>query len=161
MIAITRKSCGMGLFAVGVGSLSFALIAQYGFDLEPCVLCLIQRVPYAVVAAIGLALVIVPLPGRLGLTLAALTFAIGSAIAVYHVGVEQHWWASATCGAEAGGIMTMEEMLAAIETKPPKPCDQVDWTFLGLSMATYNVFFSFALAGLSLVAARIVGSRSE
>ena len=36
------------LILVGVGSLGAAYTAQFGFDLEPCVLCLYQRVPFAI-----------------------------------------------------------------------------------------------------------------
>jgi disulfide bond formation protein DsbB len=41
-------------------------------------------------------------------------------------------------------------------SKPQKPCDDVEWTFLGLSMATYNAAFSLALAAASLAGARLL-----
>jgi disulfide bond formation protein DsbB len=40
-----------------------------------------------------------------------------------------------------------------MQAKPVKACDQVDWTLFGLSMATYNVALSLALATASLWAA--------
>ncbi|HEY9164284.1 MAG TPA: disulfide bond formation protein B, partial [Magnetovibrio sp.] len=43
------------LAAVGAGALVMAYVAQYGFDLEPCILCLYQRIPYALVAILGFA----------------------------------------------------------------------------------------------------------
>jgi len=36
------------VFAAAVFALGNAYTAQYAFDLEPCILCLYQRVPYVV-----------------------------------------------------------------------------------------------------------------
>ena len=87
------------------------------------------------------------------MALSGVVFVIGSGIAFYHVGVEQHWWASAaSCGAgggAAGGEMpqTVDQLRQLLaQSKPAKACDEVDWTLFGLSMATYNVAFSLALA---------------
>ncbi|MGB0670460.1 MAG: disulfide bond formation protein B [Rhodospirillales bacterium] len=150
---------GPFLLAVGVGSLAFALIAQYIFGLEPCLLCLVQRVPYAAVALIG-GFLMVRKPGNLGLARAAwiavAIFAAGGLVAVYHTGVEQAWWASAVCGGPAPADMSFDAMMAGATQKAAKSCDQVDWTLFGLSMATYNIFVSFALAAVTgLVAHRL------
>ena len=49
-----------GIFAVSATALANAYIAEYGFGLEPCILCLYQRVPYAVAGVLGLAALFVP-----------------------------------------------------------------------------------------------------
>jgi len=132
------------LAAVGAGALATAYTAQYGFGLEPCVLCLYQRIPYALVAILGFAAMLRPyLAGRM-LALAALVFLAGAGLAVYHFGVEQHWWASAA-GCSGGSLkagVNTADLLQSLEAAPPKPCDQVDWTVLGVSMAGWNALFS-------------------
>ncbi len=138
--------------AVAVGALGTAYISELGFGYEPCVLCLYQRVPYAAIAVIGIAtLFLTGIVWRRAATLlAAGLFTIGAGIAFYHVGVEQYWWESAApCG---GGVTVTntEDFLAALQQKPEKSCAEADWTFLGVSMATYNVAFSLFLAGASL-----------
>jgi disulfide bond formation protein DsbB len=48
--------------------------------------------------------------------------------------------------------MSIDDLQAALSAPPPKACDAVDWTFAGLSMATWNAVLSplFAIAaGLS------------
>ncbi|MGK4422598.1 disulfide bond formation protein B, partial [Klebsiella pneumoniae] len=45
---------GWLIFLSAAGSLAFAFTMQYGFDVEPCVLCLWQRVPFAVAACLAL-----------------------------------------------------------------------------------------------------------
>jgi disulfide bond formation protein DsbB len=87
--------------------------------------------------------------------LCGVVFLTGAGLALYHVGVEQHWWGSiAACGGGASTDMTLEQMRAALAAKPPKPCDQVDWTLFGVSMAGYNVLASLGLAAFSLAGAR-------
>tara|TARA_B100000427_G_C15411747_1_gene552333 strand:- start:476 stop:1006 length:531 start_codon:yes stop_codon:yes gene_type:complete len=144
------------LVAVAVGALGFAYHAQIVLGLEPCNLCLYQRVPYAVIGLAGAAALVRPKAGlrRAVVWLAGAAFTVGSAIAVYHVGVEQHWWASAVCGGSVAAVGSTTDLLAGLSAPPEKSCDSVDWVFLGLSMATYNAAFSAVMAVLCLVAAR-------
>ncbi len=143
-----------GLLASAVGALGTAYIAELGFGYEPCVLCLYQRVPYALIAAIGLGTLF--LTGivwrRFAALAASATFAIGAAIAFYHVGVEQLWWTSAApCGAAGIDVSNTQDFLAALQQKPEKSCGDIDWTLFGISMATYNVAVSALLAGASFL----------
>ncbi len=133
-----------------LGALASALTAQYGFGLRPCVLCLYQRVPYALaglLAAIAL-LPAVPLRGRAVLAgLCACAFLINSGIAVFHVGVENHWWAGlAACSGGGPQAQTVADLKAMLAGPPPPRCDQIPWALFGISMAGYNVFASLALA---------------
>lgn len=144
------RGLGLGLVVIGAGALATAYTSEYAFGLEPCRLCLYQRIPYALMIALGLAVVVGPRAFRgVLLAAAALTFAAGAAIAAYHVGVEQHWWASAVCGGEIGTVTSPEQLLQGLQQAPEKPCDEVDWTFLGFSMASWNAVFS-ALMALAL-----------
>ncbi|NQV82173.1 MAG: disulfide bond formation protein B [Rhodospirillales bacterium] len=154
-----------GIFAASAAALINAYIAQYVFDLQPCILCLYQRVPYAIAGVLGGAALFVPGVRLWAVRLAGLVFLVGGGIAFYHVGVEQHWWASAAaCGSAGGGDgpATVEELRQLLlSAKPVKPCDQVDWTLFGLSMATYNVGLSLALAFMSFWGAGKIGGRDE
>ena len=141
------------VFAVSVFALGNAYTAQYAFGLEPCILCLYQRIPYAVAGVLGLGAFLLPSHQTdwkaRAVAVSGAVFLIGAGIAFYHVGVEQHWWASAAaCGATGGGEpQTVDELRQMLmQAKPAKACDQVDWSLFGLSMATYNVPFSVALA---------------
>ncbi len=128
-----------------IAALAVAYGAEIIYGLEPCILCLYQRIPFAVVIVLGL--VGMFRPALLGwiLPLGGLAFLTGSGIAFYHVGVEQHWWAFA-CTGEAGGQMSTGNLMAQLQVKPPKACDELEWALFGISMATYNVFYSLALA---------------
>ena len=51
---LTPRYVLFGAMLASAGALTTALIAQYGFGFEPCVLCSYQRIPYAVVLVFGL-----------------------------------------------------------------------------------------------------------
>ncbi|MEX2644146.1 MAG: disulfide bond formation protein B [Acetobacterales bacterium] len=146
------------LLAAAAAPLAAAYAAQYLGGLQPCVLCLYQRVPFAVVAVLALAALAMPRLLRPLLWLSAAALACGAVIAAYHVGVEQRWWESflAGCGGGAtAGAQTVEELRAALLETPPVRCDAVAWSLFGISMAGYNVFYSLAVAALCAAAAAI------
>lgn len=153
----------MGAFLVSAFSLAFAFLAQYGFDLEPCILCLYQRIPFFMVMGLSALALARPDWFKPLMIAAALLFLGNACLAFYHVGVEQHWWVAATgCSAGASDIQTFnpDEFLASLQKKQPKACDQVDWTFLGISMATYNVFYCLVLGALMLTVLRLINQKS-
>jgi disulfide bond formation protein DsbB len=149
------RPAALALLAACALALATAYVAQYGGGLEPCPLCLYQRAPYAVAGlAAAAALIARDVPRQVAplFALAALAFLANVGLAFYHVGVESHWWASAVCAGEAPAIATVEDLRKALAEPPPKPCDAVDWTLFGVSMAGYNMVVSAGLASFAFVA---------
>ena len=73
--------------------LATAYAFEYLANLQPCVLCIYQRIPYAVAIGLMLVAAILRKNSQFNLILfiaASVVFAIGSAIAVFHIGIEQH-----------------------------------------------------------------------
>jgi disulfide bond formation protein DsbB len=142
------------LLFIGSGAL---LVGAYGFqyfgDLQPCVLCLYQRAPHAVVLSLMvMAMVVAPrhrlTAGLLGL--AGLVLLGGAGIAGFHVGVEMRWWeGTAECGSTVAGD-TVAALRAQLLAQPVVRCDEVAWSLFGVSMAGYNLAFSAALAIFAL-----------
>lgn len=147
------------LAAACFGVLAFALTAQYAFDYEPCELCTYQRFAYGMAGLLALSSLL-PQPRQAQRDLAVLLTGVvllgGMGVAFYHVGVEHHWWGSAFCAAGTTDLSTLsfQDLRAGLAAPAAKPCDVVDWTFLGLSMATYNVAVFFVLGSAALAAAR-------
>lgn len=119
----------------------------------PCPMCLWQRYPHAL--AIVIALIAFMVPGRLlplGGALAALTTA---GIGVFHTGVERKWWdGPKTCSSGSTEGLSAEELLDQILAAPVIRCDEVAWSLMGLSMATWNAVISLGLAVIWLMAAK-------
>jgi disulfide bond formation protein DsbB len=133
---------------VAVAALIAAFVMQYGFDLAPCHLCLLERWPY-VVAAVAVAAGLVMRVPRVAMLVFALAMIVGAGIAVYHVGVEQGLFAlpdSCIAGERAQSIEQLRQML---QEAPPR-CDQVTAQFLGVSLAAWNLVLSLVLAAAGL-----------
>lgn len=154
-------SLSLALLALGsAGVLSAAFFFQYVLGYQPCALCIYQRWPYAVVVALGLvgyaARRLLAGGGTASLlVLCALALAVDSGVAVYHVGVEQHWWAgTASCGGTAAAADSLDALRAQIMAAAIVRCDEPAWTLFGVSMAGYNVLLAAGLAGYAFHAAR-------
>ena len=118
------------------------LLGAFGFqyigDLAPCVLCIWQRWPYAVVIGLGLigaglARGEKPPMGALAaiLGLIALALFVDAGIAGFHVGVEQKWWegTQACVGTGPSGGKTAQQMVAELLKTKVVRCDEVAWSF--------------------------------
>ena len=137
-----------------VALLGGALGSQYFGGLYPCEMCYWQRWPHA--AAILLAAVAFTAApdssrSRTLTLLAALAIAISGAIGVYHAGVEAKIFEGfTTCTAIASRGSTTD-LLKQITHAPLIRCDQVQFRFLGVSMAGWNAILSLGGAALILI----------
>jgi len=154
------------ILAASVGVLGTAFFFQYVLGLKPCILCILQRIPYATTIALSLIALLLARGGRGGqgwvMALCAPVFLVGAGIAAFHVGVEQHWWqgTSACQGGTTAGA-NLAEVLAQAQAAPEPRCDQIPWELFGISMAGYNVPVSLGLAAISAFAAvRLLRSRA-
>ncbi len=130
-----------------------ALGSQYIGGLHPCEMCYWQRWPHG--AAIALAALSFTAPAasqrsRMLTLLAALAIAVSGAIGVYHAGVELGIFEGiTTCTALPAGGST-DELLRQITQAPIIRCDQVQFSFLGISMAGWNAILSLGGAAVIL-----------
>jgi disulfide bond formation protein DsbB len=139
----------LGASALVLGT---ALLSQFVGGLQPCELCLYERWPYdAFIVLAILALLSGSAPLRsTALILAAVIFAASSALAFYHVGIEQHWIAGPTACTGDLQASSPEALLEKLQGREPVQCDQVQWSFHGLSLAGLNLAVSLALLGFSI-----------
>jgi disulfide bond formation protein DsbB len=132
-----------------------ALISQYWGGLAPCELCLMQRWPWAAAIAIALIAIMVgseSLLSWLALVLTAV-FAVGGALAFYHVGVEWHWFAGpSACTGAATAADTVEALKARILGQMPVRCDEPAWLLWGISLAGWNLLASLGMGSACLAA---------
>jgi disulfide bond formation protein DsbB len=152
---------GFLIALLSAATLGMAFIAQYGFGLAPCQLCLWQRWPYAAAVVFGLAALMLPRLRPALLALATLSIMVGGGIGVFHVGVEEKWWQGLTsCG---GGPTpnSIEALRAQLLTAPVARCDEVSFRFLGLSMAGWNVLWSACLVIFGALAAKRAGQENK
>ena len=159
---------GAMIIWIGIFSLGFAFISQYGFGYHPCELCIYQRWPYGLVIAFGaLALFLSakkPKFTAIIIAFSSFIFFIGMAIAFFHVGVEQKWWEGLSgCSTPdfLNDTLSMEELEKLINNAPTVKCGDIAWSLFGLSMAAYNVILSFAYGIYCILAAIFVTRRAN
>ena len=134
--------------------LATAYAFEYLANLQPCVLCIYQRIPYAVAIGLMLLTIILRKHSQANLILfiaASVVFAVGSAIAIFHIGVEQQLWQGTP---ECGNFIntaSVEALRKQLLEQPIVRCDEVAWSLFGISMAGYNFLISTSLLLYSLV----------
>jgi len=131
--------------------------SQYLGGLHPCEMCYWQRWPHFAALALGLAsyaLSGLPDRGRSLVWLAALAILASGGIGAYHAGVELGVFEGLT-SCTSGGARSLEDVFNA----PLIRCDEVQYAFLGLSIAAWNAIvstgFGLAILWLSLRRPRI------
>ena len=175
LISLARKllSCpfavGSLIFLMSAISLISALIGEHVFGLKPCILCIYQRVPFVVNLALGLMVIGFAINKRkimtpLTIKISGISFLFGSIVAMYHTGVERHWWTSflEACDVSFDNL-DPATLLASIEASAPVRCDVIPWAdpILGLSMANYNAMMSLGLAIICFISAALIKHKNQ
>ncbi len=139
-------------FAIALVVILGALGSQYVGGILPCELCLLQRWPYYLgVPLLALVLALwkwIPVPLRIGLTaIATLIFIVSIGLAVYHVGVQWKFWPGPSSCTGPGVAIDFNQIsnLSAVEVVP---CDAIDFSLFGLTMAGYNAIASAVISFL-------------
>lgn len=151
-VSLSRRA-GYGLAAlVCAGMLGFAYFAQFGLGLEPCPLCIFQRIVFFGLFVFFL-LAAIQNPGRVGarvygvlLTLIAL---VGVAIAGRHVWI-QHLPPDQVpeCGPGLEymlDVFPLNDVIRTVLTGSGE-CAEIVWEFLGLSMPAWTLVWYLLLA---------------
>ena len=128
------------ILLISLISISTAFVAEFIFYLEPCKLCLKQRHPYYFMIFISILITFVPVSYKLlGYLLIQLSTIYGLFYAIWHVGVENNLL-SGPSGCSAGleiseNISNLKEQILS---KQIISCDEVIWSFFGISAASIN-----------------------
>lgn len=154
----------LAMAGIAAAALGMALLSQYKFGLEPCILCIFQRYPYGIVIALGVIGFISSFKCRKGVSmimgLIGLTFLANSVIAFYHTGVELHWWKSFLEGCAVPELIgDMDQIIADIQSRTKAVrCDEIPWSdpILDLSMANYNIIFCLGLGVIAFISAKLI-----
>lgn len=154
---ISRRLLNAVGFLVCVLALGYAYYAQFGLGIEPCPLCILQRL---VVVGVGLLFLIATLHhphdggAKVYGVLLGLMAAVGVAIAGRHVWLqflppEQ----VPRCGPTLEYMLQtfpLGEALREVLTGSGE-CARVDWTLLGLSMPAWTLLLFFGLGVVGLL----------
>ena len=139
----------ISLGAISLSMILFVLISEYVFGFAPCSLCLIQRYPHILVAITSVWLIFFRTHNFFLYPVNTLVMALSIILASYHVGVEQSiFQGPQSCSSSNLSLVSeksAETLLKEILNTAVVRCNEVIWSFMGLSMATWNLILSIAL----------------
>jgi disulfide bond formation protein DsbB len=153
LIADPATVAALAIAATAAATLAGAWFFQLVLDIRPCPLCLEQRYAYYLAVPLGLLVAFAAARGApRGLLLAGFAVLLLAALANawlggYHAGVEWKFWEGPTdCSGPVVNLGSAGTLLQRLDTVKVIRCDEVQWRFLGLSLAGYNVLISLAMA---------------
>ena len=135
-------------FFVSILILLSAYFIEYVLGYEACNLCLMSRIPYFFVIAFSLIFFFFKKFKKIILMFICISFTSGVLIAFYHFGIEQGFFdESLVCQINAfAPDASTSDLLQQLENNKSKSCKIVELKIFGLSLATINLFISFALS---------------
>jgi disulfide bond formation protein DsbB len=146
----------LAITAIAAATLAGAWFFQLVLDIRPCPLCLEQRYAYYLVVPLGALTALLAgsdAPRRVLLAGLAILWVVvlGNAVlGTYHAGVEWQFWQGPTdCTGPIGDLGSAGSLLERLDTVKVIRCDEVQWRFLGLSLAGYNVLISLLMAAIA------------
>ena len=132
------------IFTLSFFSLAAAFYIEYILGFKPCILCVYQRIPYAIALLISLTVFFVGNRDIL-LIILGLTFSAGILLSGYHVSIEEGFIEPIfSCTGENIKALEKEEILKSLNNIKPD-CKDVDFSIFGISLATLNFIISFVL----------------
>ncbi len=149
-------AAALAIFALSTATILGAWFFQYVLKLQPCPLCLEERLPYHIVIPLSLLMAIaafVRTPRALivvGFVAILATVLCGAALAAYHAGVEWRWWPGPTdCSGPLTDLSAKGSLLNQLQSVQVVRCDEAAWRVLGISLAGYNVLILLVLAAIA------------
>jgi disulfide bond formation protein DsbB len=146
----------LAISAIAAATLAGAWFFQLVLDIRPCPLCREQRYAYYLAVPLGLLVAFAAsrdTPRQValaGLALLALAALANAWLGGYHAGVEWKFWQGPTdCSGPLVDLGSAGTLLDRLDKVKVVRCDDVQWRFLGLSLAGYNVLISLLMAGIA------------
>ena len=152
----SRRTLNVAGFFACVGMMAYALYAQYALFLDPCPLCIFQRVAVIMLGVVMLVAALHDPPGRskyVYAVLASLSAVAGAGVAGWHVRL-QHLPPDniPSCGPGLNYMLDnfpLGEALKMVFTGSGE-CANIDWQLLGLSMPAWVLIAVLAVGGMGV-----------
>ena len=146
MLNLIQKNYIKIIFLVSFVALISAYFIEYVLGHQPCNLCLMERIPYAI------ALVIIILNYKFNrlekyfILLLSMVFLASTLLSLYHLGIEQGFIEeSLVCDLQnSSKILSKEEILKQLQEKRVS-CKDVTFKIFGLSLTTLNIIISILI----------------
>jgi disulfide bond formation protein DsbB len=115
-------------------------IMEYGFDIQPCKLCIYQRIPFFIIAFLPLIFVFFKDKSIYGLFLVLFSILLNVALSFMHLGIENKWFENKLCTGSITDHRNFESFFLSDNYYFHK-CDEVKFRFLNISLTGWNFIY--------------------
>ena len=131
---------------ISIIALVSAFFIEYILGYQPCNLCVLERIPYLLAIIIFFLNYKFFLLERFFILLLTIIFLAGTALSLYHLGIEQGFiQESLVCDLKSGSnLLSKEEILKQLQEKSVS-CKDVTFKIFGLSLTSYNILISLLI----------------
>ena len=131
------------IFLISFFALISAFFIEYILGHQPCNLCLIERIPYALSIILIMTIFLIQRNEKFLVLLLILIFIFSFMISFYHYGIEQGFFQeSSVCGVRnITENITKEDLLKELSEKTVS-CKDVTFRIFGLSLTSINMVIS-------------------
>lgn len=141
-----EKKIYLSILFISILALTTAYFIEYFLGYQPCNLCLLERIPYALSIIIILANLKIRFNDKYTLLILIVIFIAGALLSIYHFGIEQGFVEeSFVCSTKDNLNLDKEQLLQELQ-KMNISCKNVAFTIFGLSLTTYNVLLSVIIS---------------
>ena len=149
-------TASLAILLISAATIAGAWLFQLVLEILPCPLCLEQRyayyfeVPFAALLAFSAAKGAPRGVVLAGLAILALAALGNAAFGAYHAGVEWGFWKGPTdCTGTGFNLGNAGSLLDNLDKVKIIRCDEVQFRFLGISLAGYNALISLLMAAIA------------
>ena len=140
------KRIYLSILIISILALISAYFIEYFLGYQPCNLCLLERIPYALSIIIILTNLKIKFNDKHTLLVLIVIFIVSALLSIYHLGIEQRLIEeSFVCSTKDNLNLSKEQLLEELQ-KMNISCKNVAFTIFGLSLTTYNILLSVIIS---------------
>lgn len=134
------------LFILSILPLSIAYISQYFFNLQPCDLCIYQRIPFFIILFLSIFSIFFIKNQKTSNFIkyfSIFLFFINIILSFYHIGVEKEFFQmpESCSGINFNNFSNSDKLLDEIMSKSAVKCNEPAFEIFGVSMAGMNFIY--------------------
>ena len=140
------KKIYLSILVVSILALTSAYFIEYFLGYQPCNLCLLERIPYALSIIIILTNFKIKFNDKHTILVLIVIFVVSALLSIYHFGIEQGLIEeSFVCSTKDNLNLNKEQLLQELQ-KMNISCKNVAFSIFGLSLTTYNILLSVVIS---------------
>ena len=140
------KKIYLSILIISILALTSAYFIEYFLGYQPCNLCLLERIPYALSIIIILTNFKIKFNDKHTILVLIVIFVVSALLSIYHFGIEQGLIEeSFVCSTKDDPNLNKEQLLQELQ-KMNISCKNVAFTIFGLSLTTYNILLSVIIS---------------